>query len=664
MIKPNRPLWIFSLFALLWLVCLTGCANQPETTPPPQTARDAALEQSFEKQLNSINPAAVEIYHDATTALDARDYAKSKILYQKVINMAPGFSTAYRRLSYIELYIDNDRNQALSLIRKAVALEPDAYNQSSLAETLLVEGTPSDDQEAFTLASAAVQLMPDDASTNLALLLAATTVSNLPVARQADEQLIKLAPTNPVGHYYAGLLAALDKQWEKADSELLYSQRLGMDPKIVQQSLNLGIARNAAIIRFLRWGGVALVFWLLGLGILSLAGTVLSRATIRSLAKMEPTIGAQLQPAEHSIRSIYRVVIVFLSLYFYISIPFAILLLAFVLGGAFYLFFLIGTIPIQLAIVLVIMAIASLIAILRSILVRKKESLPGRPVSRTEAPELWELVEQVARKLQTRPVDSIYVTPYTGVSVNEKGSILKKMRQGGQRNLVLGMGVMTGLTQGQFAAVLAHEYGHFYNRDTAGGNLAQQVYATFSQMALRLIRSGAGQVYNPVWWFVVTYQRIFLRVTLGASRLQEVLADRFAVMAYGRTNFIEGLKAIIKQTIAFQLHAKYEVGRSLELNQSINNIYQLPLQEKLQGELETQFDSVMKRKTRPYDSHTSTMERIELIERMRIPYVLDQENTAPVLNLFPNLEMFQQVLTAQLMKDVRVFKPNIRSRTV
>jgi len=313
---------------------------------------------------------------------------------------------------------------------------------------------------------------------------------------------------------------------------------------------------------------------------------------------------------------------------------------------------------------LVIMAIGSLIAILRSILVRRKEGLPGRPVSRTEAPELWELVAQVARKLQTRPVDSIYVTPYTGVSVNEKGGILQKMRQGGQRNLVLGLGGLSGLTQGQFAAILAHEYGHFFNRDTAGGGLAQQVYATFNQMALGLIRSGAGQIYNPVWWFVITYQRIFLRVTLGASRLQEILADRYAVMAYGRTNFIEGLKAIVKQTIAFQLHANYEVGKSLKMNQPINNIYQLPMQENLQGELEAQFDSAMQRKTKPYDSHPSTMERIALIERMQIPYVLDQENTAPVLNLFPNLEMFQQVLTAQLMKDVRVFKTNTRRRAV
>jgi Zn-dependent protease with chaperone function len=653
MTKPNRPLWSVGILATVLIALLTGCANKPEEAIPPQSTRDAVSEQSFEKQLNAMNPAAVQVYQDATTAIDARDYAKSKLLYEQVISLAPNFGTAYRRLAYIELYINNNPDHAIELLRKAMELEPDAYNQSALALALLTKATPSDYQEAYNLASTAVKSLPDDEQANLALLLSAAAVNNITVVSQVDKHLIEIAPSDPVAHYYAGLLAADNKQWEKAESELLYSEKLGMDSKVIQNALNQSIARNAAIIRFLRWAGIALVFWLAGLGILFLAGTILSRVTMRSLGKMDPTIGAQLQPAERSIRSIYRAVIVILSLYFYISIPFVILLLFFVVGGAFYLFFLIGTIPIQLAILLVIMLFASLFAILRSILVRRKDVQPGRLISRTDAPELWTLVEQVARKLETRPVDSIYVTPYASIAVNEKGSILKKLRRGGQRNLLIGMAVLPGLSQGQFASILAHEYGHFYNRDTAGGDLSYQVYETLNQMAIGLARGRARQAYNPVWWFVVTYHKIFLRVSQGASRLQEILADRFAAMAYGRTNFSEGLKNIIKQTIAFQLHANLEVSRSFELNQPISNIYTLPIQERLQGELEKRFDSAINQKTSPYDSHPSPMERIALIERMRIPYAIDQENTAPVLDLFPNVEALQSELTGQLIKNVR-----------
>jgi Zn-dependent protease with chaperone function len=214
------------------------------------------------------------------------------------------------------------------------------------------------------------------------------------------------------------------------------------------------------------------------------------------------------------------------------------------------------------------------------------------------------------------------------------------------------MGVLPGLTQGQLAAILAHEYGHFSNRDTAGGNLAYQVYESLTQIAEGLIRSGAALVYNPVWWFVISYQRIFLRVTLGASRLQEVLADRYAAIAYGSQNFIDGLQSVIQQSISFPLRADAEIRKSLEVNQSINNLYDLPMEANLQGELQKQLDEAMNRQTSQYDSHPAPRERIAWIERMHIPLSPILDNRQPALNLFPNPEELQRDMTAELMKNV------------
>jgi Zn-dependent protease with chaperone function len=215
------------------------------------------------------------------------------------------------------------------------------------------------------------------------------------------------------------------------------------------------------------------------------------------------------------------------------------------------------------------------------------------------------------------------------------------------------MGAIPGLTQGQLTAILAHEYGHFSNRDTAGGDLAHQVYASLIQMAQRLVHGGAAQIFNPVWLFVLGYQRIFLRITLGASRLQEVLADRYAAIAYGGQNFIEGLQSVIRQGIAFPLQADYEIRRSLELNHPIYNLYDLPPQEKLQGELEKQIEEVMSRTTSQYDSHPAPKERMELVECLRIPYSPVQDNRLPALHLFPNPEELQRELTSQVMKSIR-----------
>ncbi|MEP7135309.1 MAG: M48 family metallopeptidase [Chloroflexota bacterium] len=369
--------------------------------------------------------------------------------------------------------------------------------------------------------------------------------------------------------------------------------------------------------------------------------------------RTEPVPNIQVKPKERKLRSIYRTVITILSLYFYISIPFVILALLLVVGIAFYIFLSIGTIPIQLGLILIIMLFGSLIAIVRSVFSRVKNIPPGRQLSRIDAPELWKLVEDIAHKLQIRPVDAIYINPWPSIAVNENGSILQKLRGQGKRNLILGMSVLPELTQGQLSAILAHEYGHFSNQDTAGGDLAHQVYASLYQMAQRLIQARVTQIFNPVWLFVLGYQRLFLRVTLGASRLQEVLADRYAARTYGSQNFIDGLKSVIRQTIAFPIQANYEVNQAFGANRPVYNLYNLPAEENLKEEIEKQFQEAMDRVTSPYNSHPATKERIALVERLQAPYSPMQENRQPALHLFPNYDALQLEMTGILMKNVK-----------
>jgi len=393
---------------------------------------------------------------------------------------------------------------------------------------------------------------------------------------------------------------------------------------------------------------------LLGLGVLFVVGVILSKATMRTLQVSGVQASLQVSPAERRIRSIYRTVITILSLYFYISIPFVILSLFLVVGGAFYVFLAIGTIPIQLSVILAIMLIGSLFALARGLFLRIPDNPPGRPLRKIDAPELWVLVEDIARKLQVRPVDTIYINPGVNIAVNEKGGILQKMRGAGKRNLILGLGVLQGLTQGQLTAILAHEYGHFSNQDTAGGDLAYQVFTSVQQVAERLVRSRAAQIFNPVWLFLIAYQHVFLRVTLGASRLQEVLADRYAATTYGGRNFIEGLQGVIRHTILFPMQADNELRKSFELKQPVSNLYSLPpLPDNLKGEFEEQFDQAMNRATSQYDSHPAPHERIALIERLNVPDSPFHDNPRPALDLFPNPEELQREMTNRIMESLQ-----------
>ena len=60
--------------------------------------RSAETEERIEQQLEGIAPKAVLAFHQATVALDAKDYATAARLYREVLGLAPAFSPALRRL--------------------------------------------------------------------------------------------------------------------------------------------------------------------------------------------------------------------------------------------------------------------------------------------------------------------------------------------------------------------------------------------------------------------------------------------------------------------------------------------------------------------------------------------------------------------------------------
>ena len=57
---------------------------------------------------------------------------------------------------------------------------------------------------------------------------------------------------------------------------------------------------------------------------------------------------------------------------------------------------------------------------------------------------------------------------------------MAKVRDKAKRVLILGTQAIDKMDQAAFRAVLAHEYGHFQNRDTAGGDISMRVNASMN----------------------------------------------------------------------------------------------------------------------------------------------------------------------------------------
>jgi Zn-dependent protease with chaperone function len=647
-VRSARRVAIACLLLVLTVAPLASAQGEPE---PP--GRDPAFEQEIYDRLAEIESEAVPIFQEATEAMDAGDLTAALQGYERVLSLAPGFPDAARRLSYVEMELGLVKD-ALRHARSALTTDPSPYNEMALARVLLATEERDDAAEALTHAQAAVEALPEDPEARSVLLYAAIVTEDVDLIRKSSAKLVELDPDLAVGHYFAGLLAAEDGRWEEAERELLLARELGMPAEPVEEALDAGIRSRARTRRWLRRGGYVIGGWLVGLPVLLGVGAVLSKLTLTTVRDTRPTADFEVGRGERVVRTLYRIVIGISSLYFYLSVPLLILIVVAATGGIFYLFYLGGSLPLRLLAIIGAAAIYTLYAIVRSVFTRVEEGEPGRPLPRGEAPRLWSLTEEVADEVGVRPVDAIYVTPAPSIAVTERGSIWKKLRGAGRRYLILGLGALPGMSQGQLKAILAHEYGHFSNRDTAGGNLARRVRVSMNRMAYGLAVSGQARWYNPAWLFVRGFNRIFLRITLGASRLQEILADRYAAATYGVQTFIGGLRHIIRQSLAFNAQVAHEVKAAQTEGRDLRNLYALPpLEDDEQiRQLREKEGEVMGRPTSPYDSHPAPRERLALLEQM------DAINcaaggAAPVWDLLPNGESLQEEMTVVVEENVR-----------
>ena len=206
----------------------------------------------------------------------------------------------------------------------------------------------------------------------------------------------------------------------------------------------------------------------------------------------------------------------------------------------------------------------------------------------------------------------MYLVPGADIAVLERGSVLEKFRGTSERCFILGVAVLDGMSARELKAILAHEYGHFSNRDTAGGGLALAVRRSILLFAEGLAREGMATNVNPSWLFVTSFHKLFLRISQGASRLQEVLADRWAVYAYGADAFEGGLRHAIERELRFDLDTDAYLEAIIESKQPLRNLYEESLghvsDDPEQG-IDGRVQAILEAEPSPFDSHPRPVDR-------------------------------------------------------
>lgn len=641
-------------------------ASTPDATPDATRAADAApaaeldvFELKVETELAAYPPTALAAWKAANAARDAEDWAAAERGYDDVLAQAPGFSHATRRKCGVVLQ-QGRRDEAVALCKEALQAGDSPEDALALAVALArkpADGAPVptvDLRDAQALLRKRVLIAkPDDAQAHLLACGVTYDLDDLPGLKACSADLRRLAPDVPFTWIASWIVAANDGRWDDA---ALYAEKAkvaGVDDATYAE-LVAAVDENRPV-----WPAVldaAMVVgtvWLLGLAALVAAGVVLSKAALDAATKVPDTKTGEAVGLAGKLRKAYAGVLWASCVYYYVSVPLAILATLGIGGGIVWGFLAVGRIPIKLVLIVVVVMGVTLVVGIKSLFAAGKDEDPGESLDLSAHPRLREVLHGVAAKVGTRPVDRVFLTPGTDVAVWERGGLGGQLRGSSERCLVLGVGVLDGMKVRPLKSVLAHEYGHFSNRDTAGGGFALAVRRSLIAMAQGLAEHGVAAWYNPTWLFLNGFYKVFLRISQGASRLQEVLADRWAAFCYGSAAFEEGFRHVVSRSVQFDWHANATLREVIEGKKALANLYAYAPGAAAPEGVAQDVEAALSREPSPYDSHPSPRDRIAWVRALASEGgAAEPDDDAPAWSLFEDREALERKMTDQIRAAV------------
>ena len=617
-------------------------------------ARDEIFEQKIDDELRAIAPNSLSTFTRAVQVYDAGEFDEAARLYETVAKEVPSFVHAKRRTCGA-LLAAGKRTAALPFCRAALAQDDSPENEAALASALVATSgfAPStgEVEEAKELAEKAAAAKPNEAHVWSTLFQVGMASGDRSTMRRSVDHLVAIAPDELFTLVPKAFAAASEGHRDDALEALDRAEQNGLSKEEHARLAALVEEMTAQpwYVRTAYFLGRAVAAWVLLFGFLVGAGFALSRATLRAVAD-RPT-DAAVRPHELFLRRIYRALLVAASAFYYVSLPLVALLVVASVVGVIGGVLAAGWIAPKLFVIVLIVGASSILAIARGIFVRPKVVDPGITLDLDANPALRGVLAEVAARIGTRPVDRVYVTPFTDVAVFDRGGVVAQMRGASERCLVLGVGVLEGMRVCAFKSVLAHEYGHFRNEDTAGGDLALAVRRSLNAMTVHLINGRAASPVNPAWWFVRGFSRAFYGISQGASRLQEILADRWAAFAYGSSVFEEGLRHVIARDVRFGAHVGATLEDVVKNKRALPNLYAFaPCAPKGEPEIARDVDEALAKPASTYDSHPSPADRLAWVRALAAEAPPEHgSDDVDAWSLFAN----RQQLEAAMSDDVR-----------
>jgi Zn-dependent protease with chaperone function len=319
---------------------------------------------------------------------------------------------------------------------------------------------------------------------------------------------------------------------------------------------------------------------------------------------------------------LYGFHLIILLPFLYVLLAFCLLLiLDFTLAGVWVIS---NWINIGLILGLIVVIVGSIWAIFKGFFGSKERNILGVPLSTEKHPRIWELCSAVSKEVGTKNVDEIILSPQPGIGVHLSGGLLNLLIGRTKRTLTIGMASVSNLSISQMEAILAHEFGHFSNKDTSWNSLTFTMSATLQNTLSTMpspwnigtsIWMKVVSALNPALWVLWGYWLLFLVVTNGFSRMREVFADKTAIALYGYENFVNGLKTVARNDFIFSTYYIPEMVKLLTKEQKIFTNVFVTMEQNNESSENNKLTEIDKRifdqeKASVFDSHPLLRERL------------------------------------------------------
>jgi heat shock protein HtpX len=274
---------------------------------------------------------------------------------------------------------------------------------------------------------------------------------------------------------------------------------------------------------------------------------------------------------------------------------------------------------------------------------------PGPRVNAESQPRLFQALSEIAETIGQKMPSEVYLIPDANAWVAERGGFLGIGRR---RVMCIGLPLLSTLTVSEFRGVMAHEFGHYYSRDT---EITRWIGSTRDAMIRNIEMMSSSKYSQWLHLYFVEYADWFLRSTQDISRRQEFLADELAAWLVGSQSMVDGLLKIHSGDYAFHAYWNGAIAPLLEFG-----VHPPILQGFSRFMATTDISSSMGRtaerklkedKTDIYDSHPALPERIAAVKVL--PVRSWQGEDPPALSLMENVEQIEDVGLLGLVRSAK-----------